>query len=61
MSIIYLISSELDNFLVLQKMYQLVSLLEDLNRCGEIFKNGLITNGDHHSAEIDDINITDLL
>jgi len=54
-------NSELDNFLVLQKMYQLVSLLEDLNRCGEIFKNGLITNGDHHSAEIDDINITDLL
>ena len=49
--------SELDNFSVLQKMYQFVSLLEDLNRCGEIFQSGLINHGDQHDGEIESINI----
>ena len=50
--------SELGNLFVLEKMYQLVSLLEDLNRCGEIFQDGLINHGGGHSCEeIENINI----
>lgn len=48
-------SSELDNTIVLEKMYQLASLLEDLNRCGEIFQDGLINHGAGHCEEIENI------
>jgi len=51
---------ELDNFLVLQKMYQCVSLLEDLNKCGAIFHHGLINHGDQHEELIDNIRVDTL-
>ena len=40
---------------MLEKMYQLASLLEDLNRCGEIFQDGLIDHGAGHCEEIENI------
>jgi len=51
---------ELDNILVLQTMYQFVSLLENLNRCGAIFHHGLINHGDQHGEQIENINVDTL-
>jgi len=48
---------ELDNILVLQKMYQFVSLMENLNRCGAIFHHGLINHGDQDGELIENINV----
>ena len=46
--------------MALQKMYQCVSLLEDLNKCGAIFHHGLINHGDQHEELIDNIRVDTL-
>ena len=50
----------MDNFGCLQKMTQLVGMIEDFNRVGRIFAYGLICADNEDDVDLDCINIQDV-